>query len=292
MNLTERRERFRAVLAGSRCVHPASVYDPISVRIAEELGFEICMLAGSIASYAVLGAPDIVVLTLTEFAQLVLRISRASSLPLLVDADHGYGNALNVKRTVEELETAGVAALSIEDTLLPTAYGQVGQTSLISLEEGLGKMRAAVAGRQDPALVIAARTSAMAVAGLEEALRRARAYAETGVDALFMIGINTREELDAIAGAVKLPLILGNAPAAIGDRDYLASRNVRVALQGHTPFMAAIRAVYETMKALREGASPRDMRVAPDDLVKRVTRDRDYKSWMNDLLGGDQRKAG
>jgi len=292
MNLTERRERFRAVLAGSRCVHPASVYDPISVRIAEELGFEICMLAGSIASYAVLGAPDIVVLTLTEFAQLVLRISRASSLPLLVDADHGYGNALNVKRTVEELETAGVAALSIEDTLLPTAYGQVGQTSLISLEEGLGKMRAAVAGRQDPSLVIAARTSAMAVAGLEEAIRRARAYAETGVDALFMIGINTREELDAVAGAVKLPLILGNAPAAIGDRDYLASRNVRVALQGHTPFMAAIRAVYETMKALREGASPRDMRVAPDDLVKRVTRDRDYKNWMNDLLGGDKRKAG
>ena len=107
MNLTERRERYRAVLAGDQCVHPASVFDPISARIAEDLGFEVGMLAGSIASFTVLGAPDIIVLTLTEFAQQIHRICRASTLSLMVDADHGYGNALNVKRTVEELESAG-----------------------------------------------------------------------------------------------------------------------------------------------------------------------------------------
>ena len=149
MNLTERRQALQAILEGDRCVHPGSVYDPISARIAEDLGFEVGMFAGSIASATVLGAPDDIVLTLTEFAQQVHCICRAGTLPLLVDADHGYGNALNVKRTVEELETAGVAALTIEDTLLPRGFGTSGQT-LVSLEEGVGKMKAALEGRQDP----------------------------------------------------------------------------------------------------------------------------------------------
>ena len=93
MHWTDRRERFRAVLAGNRCVHPGSVFDPISARIAEELGFEVGMFAGSIASFTVLGAPDLIVLTLTEFAAQAYRINRAGKLPLLVDADHGYGAA-------------------------------------------------------------------------------------------------------------------------------------------------------------------------------------------------------
>jgi oxaloacetate decarboxylase len=149
MDWTNRRERFRATLDRGRCIHPASVYDPISARIAEDLGFEAGMLAGSVASLAVLGAPDIVLLTLTEFAAQAYRVNRAGNLPLLVDADHGYGNALNVKRTVEELETAGVVGLTIEDTLLPTPYGAT-ETRLIPIEEAVGKMRAALAGRQDP----------------------------------------------------------------------------------------------------------------------------------------------
>src|SRR6516225_5003827 len=123
MNWTERRERFRAILSGNRCVHPGSVYDAISARIAEDLGFEVGMFSGSIGSMSVLGAPDLVVLTLTEFADQANRICRAGNLALLVDADHGYGNALNVRRTVEELETAGVCAMSIEDTVLPRPYG-------------------------------------------------------------------------------------------------------------------------------------------------------------------------
>src|SRR5437868_9809409 len=135
MHWTDRRRRFRALLAGDRCYHPGSVFDPISARIAEDLGFEIGMFAGSTASLTVLGAPDLIVLTLSEFAAQAYRINRAGNLPLMVDADHGYGNALNVKRTVEELETAGVAALMIEDTLLPRAFGEK-KPSTISLEEG------------------------------------------------------------------------------------------------------------------------------------------------------------
>src|SRR5882672_9945101 len=133
MHWTGRRERFRALLSGKACVHPASVFDAISARIARDLGFEMGMFAGSVASLTVIGAPDIVVLTLTEFAEQAYRISRGADLPILVDADHGYGNALSVMRTVEELETAGVAALTIEDTLLPPGFG--GQSEgLVSLE--------------------------------------------------------------------------------------------------------------------------------------------------------------
>src|SRR6266436_5503345 len=174
MLLSERRKRYRQVLEGNSCVHPASVFDAMSARMAASLGFEVGMFAGSIGSGTVLGAPDLVVLTLTEFAEQIRRIARGSDLPLMVDADHGYGNALNVMRTVEELETAGVAALSIEDTDLPRGYGPSDKAELLSLEEGVGKMKAALAARRDPDLAIVGRTSAMAITGVEDAIRRAK----------------------------------------------------------------------------------------------------------------------
>ena len=204
-----RRTRFRAILAGGACVHPASVHDAVSARIAADLGFELGMFAGSVASLAVLGAPDLIVLTLSEFADQAHRIGRAAELPLLVDADHGYGNALNVMRTVEELETAGVAALSIEDTELPRGYGASNAAKLLSVEEGIGKMKAALAGRRDPDLAIAGRTSAMAVTGVEDAIRRAKAYEAAGVDAMFLVGIKTKEQLEAAAAELRIPIILG-----------------------------------------------------------------------------------
>ncbi|MEJ0020274.1 MAG: isocitrate lyase/phosphoenolpyruvate mutase family protein [Acetobacteraceae bacterium] len=285
MHWTDRRERFRALLAGDQCIHPGSVFDPISARIAEELGFEVGMFAGSIASFTVLGAPDLIVLTLTEFAEQAYRISRAGKLPLLVDADHGYGNALNVMRTVQELETAGVAAMCIEDTLLPRSYGEKSPT-LISLDEGVGKMRAAVAAREDKSFVIVGRTSAAAITGTEDVVRRAKAYEAAGVDALFFAGGVTLEQLDAIADAVKLPLMMGGG-AGGPDRATMASRRVRIALQGHQPFSAAVQAVYDTLKALREGTRPADLQgVASAATMRRVTREGDYKTWTEKFLGG------
>src|SRR4051812_39200174 len=124
MTFSKRRVALRAVLSGTRCLRPGSVYDAISVRIAEDLGFEVGMFGGSAASLAVLGDPDIALITLTELAEQMRRMSRAGTLPVLVDADHGYGNAMNVRRTVQELEAAGAAGLTIEDTLLPQAYGE------------------------------------------------------------------------------------------------------------------------------------------------------------------------
>jgi oxaloacetate decarboxylase len=287
MDWTDRRERLRSIIAGARCIYPGSVFDPISARIAEDLGFEAGMFAGSIASFTVLGAPDIVMLTLTEFAQQAYRINRAGKLPVLVDADHGYGNALNVKRTVEELETSGVAGLTIEDTALPTAHGAT-SSSLIPIAEGVGKMKAALAGRQDKRLVIVGRTSAMAIAGVEDTIARLKAYEQAGVDMLFMAGVKTRAQLDAVAAAVKLPLFLGSPGAELYDLDYLSARNVRICLQGHLPFMAAVNAVHETLKALRNGTPPASIKWgASPELMKQVTRQADYSKWSKDFLNAD-----
>ncbi len=284
---TDRRQRFRAILAGHACVHPGSVHDAISARIAQDLGFELGMFAGSVASLAVLGAPDIVVLTLTEFAEQARRIGRgAPALPLLVDADHGYGNALNAARTVQELETAGVAALTIEDTVLPTPYG-TDKPTLLPLEEGLGKVAAALAARDDPSLVVVARTSAVGITGIDDAVARARAYAALGPDALFFTGVTKPAELEALGAATALPIILGGIPTALNDREALAAHRVRVSLQGHQPFAAAVQALHDTLKALRDGTPPADLAgVAPAALMNRVTRADEYEAGRKRFLGG------
>jgi carboxyvinyl-carboxyphosphonate phosphorylmutase len=284
MAFRKRRDGLRSILTGSSCIRPGSVYDAISIRIAQDLGFEVGMFGGSVASLAVLGDPDIALITLTELAEQMRRMSRAAALPVLVDADHGYGNALNVRRTIEELEAAGAAGLTIEDTLLPQAFGQTA-TQLIPLGEGVGKMKAAVDARGDPALVIMARTGAASVSGLDHAIARAKAYEATGVDALFFTGVRTRAELEAISAAT-LPIVLGGFPEEMIDLHYLAGRRVRIALQGHAAFAAATQAVYETLKALREGQPPKDLKgLASPELTGRVTREADVKARSAEFLG-------
>jgi carboxyvinyl-carboxyphosphonate phosphorylmutase len=285
MTFGKRRSALRSVLSGSNCIRPGSVYDAISVRIAEDLGFEVGMFGGSVASLAVLGDPDVALITLTELAEQMRRMSRASPLPVLVDADHGYGNALNVRRTVEELEVAGAAALTIEDTLLPQAYGEAAP-QLISLEEGVGKMRAALDARSDPSLVIIARTGAASITSLDDAIARARAYEATGVDALFFTGIKTKSGLESLKKATTLPIVLGGAPEEMSDPAYLGAQRVRIALQGHAPFAAATQAVYETLKALREGTPPKALKgLAPPVLTGRLAREADVKARSNNFLG-------
>ena len=286
MHWTDRRQKFRAVLAGDICVYPGSVHDPIAARIAEDLGFELGMFAGSIGSFTVLGVPDVIVMTMTEFAAQAYRINRAGNLPLMVDADHGFGNALNVMRTVQELETAGVGGLSIEDTNLPRPFNEP-KPVLLSLAEGIGKMRAAVAGRQDPLLSLFARTSAPGITGTEDTIERVKAYSRTGVDAIFLVGVKDRAQLDAIAAHTHLPIMLGGLQGDLADKAYLASRRVRIALQGHQPFSAAVQAIYSTLKALREGVAPKDLPgIASAALLKQVTREATYDRWTEEFLDG------
>ena len=285
MTFTKRREALRAILGGSSCLRPGSVYDATSIRIAEDIGFEVGMFGGSVAALAVLGDPDVTLITLTELGEQMRRMSRAAELPVLVDADHGYGNALNVRRTVQELECAGAAGLTIEDTLLPQAFGQ-SKTQLISLDEGVGKMKAALDGRGDPSLVIMGRTGAVSITSLDDAIVRARAYEAVGVDALFLTGIKNRAELETISAATKLPIVLGGAPEEMTALDYLAGLCVRIALQGHAPFAAATQAVYETLKALREGISPKNLKgLASSELTGRAMRDADVKARSSEFLG-------
>lgn len=285
MAFRSRREKLRSILSGGTCVHPGSVYDAISIRIAADLGFPIGMFGGSVASLAVLGDPDVTLITLTELAEQMRRMSRAAVLPVLADADHGYGNALNVRRTVQELEAAGAAGLTIEDTLLPAVFGEA-KTQLIPLEEGVGKMKAALGGRSDASLVIMGRTGAASITSIDDAIRRARAYEAAGVDALFFTGIKSRAELEAVASATRLPIVLGGAPEELNALDYLASQRVRIALQGHAPIAAATQAVYDTLKALREGTPPKALKgLASPDLTNRVMRETDVKARSTDLLG-------
>ena len=285
MTFQKRREALRPILSGSQCVRPGSVYDAISIRIAEDIGFEVGMFGGSVASLAVLGDPDIALITLTELAEQMRRMSRASALPVLVDADHGYGNALNVRRTIEELEAAGAAGLTIEDTLLPPVYGET-RTRLISLEEGVGKMKAALDARRDTSLLIVGRSGAASITSLEDGVGRAKAYEAAGVDALFFTGIKAKAELEALSGATRLPIILGGAPESMSDLDYLRGQRVRIALQGHAPISAATKAVHDTLKALREGLPPKALAgLASAELTARVTREAETADRLAKFLG-------
>ncbi len=285
MSNNRKRLAIRKILSGKECIHPGSVYDTMSARIAETIGFEMGMFAGSIASAVVLGAPDYIVLTLTEFADQSRRICRGSNLPLLVDADHGYGNALNVKRTVEELENAGVGALTIEDTLLPKQHAS-NQTQLISVDEGIGKMKAALEGRIDTDLVVAGRTSAFQITGTKDAILRAKEYEKAGVDAMFFAGLSTRKQLESVRDAISIPIMLGSLSSELNDRDYLGTMGVRIALQGHIPYMAGLKAVYDALAKLRAGESPEKLSGEEkyDDFMKKHTATNQYDGWISEFL--------
>ncbi len=289
MNYSEQRKKMRSILAGSQCLSPARIYDPLSACVAAHAGYEFGLLAGSAAANTTLAAPDgLALLTLTEFADLIRRIVRASKISLLADADHGYGNALNVMRTVQELEHAGVGALSIEDTALPRRFGQPdSKDEVISTEEMVGKLRAAVAARQDPSLVIAGRISALTVEGAERTLARVLAYAATGVDAIFLIRPQKIEHIAAIHAATKLPIILGSKAPDSSTNEQLAAAGVRVHLPGHEPLAAAAKALRETYAHLFNAGAPAELKakIATEQEVATLVNNENYKQWGREYLG-------
>ncbi|MDX5992387.1 isocitrate lyase/PEP mutase family protein [Ectopseudomonas alcaliphila] len=276
----ELRSAFRALLASDRCYHTASVFDPMSARIAADLDFEVGILGGSVASLQVLGAPDFALITLSEFVEQAARIGRVSRLPVIADADHGYGNALNVMRTVVELERAGVAALTIEDTLLPAQFGRK-STDLIPIEEGVGKILAALEARVDPQLSIIARTHA-GVLEVDEVIRRTRAYEAAGADGICLVGIKDFAHLEQIAAGLKVPLMLvtyGNPE--LRDNQRLARLGVRIVVNGHAAYFAAIKATYDCLREQR-GAQPCDLNAT--ELTHKYTMPEDYILWAKEFM--------
>ncbi len=280
-SVASKRSKIAGLLAGGRCVIAGSVFDPLSARIAEDVGFECGMLGGSGASLAVLGAPDIALLTLTELVDLTRRICRASDIPVLVDADDGYGNALNVMRAVEDLGNAGACGLSIEDILLPRAFGSAAETRLVSVEEAEAKMRAAVDAARGGGPAIFGRTAALVVTGLDDAITRLQAYERTGVDALFVPYVKGRAQLDAIAARTRLPIVLGGPGAEIAndiDLDYLSERRVRICLLGHHGIAAAAQAIHEVARAMYEGRPLADLRgFGSEALMSRLSRAEEFE---------------
>ena len=287
MKHTEQRKKLRALLAGSKCLSPASVYDALSARVAESVGFEIGLLSGSVVASTTLAAPDFLVHTATEYADQIRRIMRVSNLSLFVDADHGYGNALNVMRTVQEFEHAGVSGLAIEDTTGPIAFGQPDTgLRLISLEEGVGKMRAAIAARSDPSLIIAARTPALRLEGIESLVARAKAYAAVGVDALHISGgIEKPEHFQALRAVFKQPLIVGPRHGAL-TRDELAAAGVRIVLHLHEEVAAVVKALRETYTHLFNGGTAADLksRIAAPAEMERLLNFESYQKCLRDYM--------
>ncbi len=273
MNWTSRRQRFRQILQGTDCITPVTVFDPLSARMVEDLGGQVGMLAGSVAAMAILGAPDKMLITASEFADMALRICRAGDLAVIADADHGYGNAMNVQRTIRELDHAGLAAITIEDTDLPQPFGSV-NAQLLSIEEGTGKMRAAVAGRVDPDLVILARTSAATITGRDDCIARIKAYAKTGVDGITLIGARSRDDLDALCAATDLPIMLGGLGSIAPTPDEAAKMGARICLRGHQPYLASLAATYSAIQqVLGENASgQKSQEAAPPVIDAKILR--------------------
>ena len=271
--MSRAREFFREVLSRPECTLAANIFDPLSARIAHLLGYEVCVLSGSVGKAANLGVPDGVLSNMSDVVDHCRRITRITDVSLMVDAEDGFGNAVNVVRTVREMEAAGVAGIEIEDNFVPRRFN-VADPGLVSTEEQVGKLEAAVAARTDPTTVIVARSAALGLCPLDEALERVRAYSQTGAEALMLTGAQSREQLEAVHQATSLPLCVLSPPAdARNDQAFLDS-NMRILMLGNPTFTIAVKAIHDSLKHLKDGGAMEDLagQQASPDLLRQVNR--------------------
>ena len=246
---------LRALLEAGRLVRMPCAYDGLSARIAQQAGFPAVAFSGNAVSASLLGLPDIGVLSGTDNVNHAGRIARGLDIPVICDADTGYGGVMNVVRTVQEFEAAGVAGIHLEDQVTPKRCGLLPQgIPVVDTDEQVRKIRAAVQARRDPHFVIIARTDAKSMHGLEAAAARARAYVEAGADAAMVMGANTPQELCRVAEVVRAPLVavIQETPptSALSDADLQAAGCV-FALHAGTARYAAVKALQEAFGALR-----------------------------------------
>ncbi len=254
-------ERLRRAWAERPIMIPGA-FNALTARLAEQVGFSAVYLSGGALAAGWAGVPDIGLLTLTEFVEQAAVLARATSLPLLCDADTGFGEAINVARTVRLFEDAGAAGLHLEDQVLPKRCGHLTGKNLVEAEAMAAKVRAAVASRRDPAFVIVARTDARSVEGFDAAVSRARTYLEAGADMIFPEALESEEEFARFADEVRAPLIanmteFGRGPLlSIGQ---LGNMGYRAALFPLTPFRAAMRAAEDVLRHLHAHGTQRDL---------------------------------
>lgn len=203
---TDKRRAFRDGLVSGTVQRIPGAFNPLSAQLIERHGFEGLYLSGAVVS-AELGLPDIGLTTLTEVADRAQQTARVTALPTLVDADTGFGEPMNLARTVQVLEDAGVAGLHIEDQVNPKRCGHLDGKDVVDRDTAIRRITAAVAARRDPRFVIAARTDAKAVHGMREATDRAKAYADAGADLLFPEAMTNQSDFAAIRAAVDIPIL-------------------------------------------------------------------------------------
>ena len=284
--MSSAREQFRSILVRPNCTLAANIFDPLSARIAHMLDYEVCFLSGSVGKAANLGVPDIVISNMSDLVDHCRRITRMADVSLMVDGEDGFGNAVNVVRTVRELEAAGVAAIEIEDNIAPVRFNG-GDRSLVSQAEQVGKLEAAVAARTDPTTVIVARTAALAYCALDEALDRMQAYAQTGAEVIRLVGLHTRQQLEAVHRATTLPLTVLSPPADIrNDAAFLAAHGVKILMLGNPAFGVAVKAIYDCLKHLKDGGVIEDLadKQASSTLLRSVDRTEEFVRWQQEFL--------
>ena len=253
--------RLRQLLAGPNLLVAPGAYDALSARLIAQAGFPAVYMTGFGTAASVLGQPDVGLLTMSEMvARASALASVVSDLPLIADADTGYGNPINVRRTIREYERAGVAGLHIEDQVWPKKCGHMEGKQVIPMDEMVQKVRAAVDARQDPDFVIIARTDANAVNGLEDALRRGRAYREAGADVIFIEAPRSLEELQAIAQAFSSTPLLFNW-AESGKTPLLTLHEIqtlgfKLVIFPVSLLFAATHAMLALLEVLKQGETP------------------------------------
>lgn len=254
-------KQLRELVTDSTIAVPGAP-NALVAKLVERVGFRAVYLSGAAFSAGALGLPDIGLFTLSELAEETRRLSRAVRLPVMVDADTGFGGPLCVERTVWELEQAGAAAIQLEDQVSPKRCGHLAGKSLVSADEMCGKIRAAVAARRDADLVIIARTDARGVSGLDDAIARARAYVAAGADWVFPEALESRDEFEAFARAVRVPLVanmteFGRSPLMTVDE--LSELGYAVVLFPVTLLRVAMKAVERAAQVLAGEGTQRSL---------------------------------
>lgn len=248
------RQRLRAMLQEGVMIEAPGAYDGATAMLVEACGYPAVYMTGAGVS-STYGLPDYGLLTLTEMAAQAGRLARAVAIPTIADADTGYGNELNVTRTIQEFEAAGVAALHIEDQLSPKRCGHLLGKEIVSREEFLIKIRAALAARRDPDLVVIARTDARAVAGLDEAVWRANAAIEAGADIAFVEAMRSVEEAAAIPGLVTGPCLLNMVKGGVTpvfDLESAREMGFAIVIAPALIFGTVVGAALDALRAFRE----------------------------------------
>lgn len=255
------RARLRELLAAPEPLIVPGAYDALSARLIEQAGFAAVYMTGFGTTASLLGRPDVGLLTGSEMVEHARRLVDAVDTPVIADADTGYGNAINVVRTVRAYEQAGVAGLHLEDQVTPKKCGHMSGKSVISAEEMVGKLRAAVAARRDPDLMLIARTDAAAVHGIEEAIARARAYADAGADVLFVEAPSDETQIARVADELRdvAPLVFngaegGRTPALSIDR--VRELGFSLVLYPIGTLLAATAAIRAVLATIRADGSP------------------------------------